>query len=407
MRILLSAFACSPDMGSEEGVGWAWAYNLACADNEVVVLTGERHRAAIEQRLKSLSLPNLHFEYVDVSLVPFWMPVLGCYPHYILWNWNAYRRARRLHGERPFEVMHHVTYAVFRNPSYLYLLNVPLIFGPVGGGESSPRALRKSMSLKGRVVENIRDAFNVLPQFDPFWQVMLRRCARVVVKTEETRARLPRKIRQRAVLALENMVTKTPYLAGEPRRDPPLKLLYAGRLLPWKGVHLALNAIAHLRNRASVTFTIVGKGPQESCLEEQVRNLGLQDTVRLVGWMPKSELEALYSTHDALLFPSLHDSGGTVVMEALAHGLPVICLALGGPAVTVDEYCARVVDTREKTESEVAESMAASIQEFAEMSASEWREMRIRAVRRAKFYTPESVIDRVYGPLLKTAEAPN
>jgi glycosyltransferase involved in cell wall biosynthesis len=279
-----------------------------------------------------------------------------------------------------------------------------LIFGPVGGGESSPRALRKSLSPKGKLVESIRDLFNVVPRFDPFWQTMLRRCARVVVKTEETRARLPQRIRQRAVLALENMVLEPPYLAGELDRVPPLKLLYAGRLLPWKGVHLALKALAHLGNNASVTFTIVGKGPEESCLKEQVRNFGLQDIVRFVEWMPKSKLHELYSSHDALLFPSLHDSGGTVVMEALAHGRPVICLALGGPAVTVDDHCARVVSTKGKTEAEVVEGMATFIQEFADMPASAWREMRIRAVRRARYYTPQSVIDRVYGPLLKGVE---
>ena len=116
--------------------------------------------------------------------------------------------------------------------------------------------------------------------------------------------------------------------------------------------------------------------------------------------MSRSEVLALFATHDALLFPSLHDSGGTVVMEAIAHGRPVICLDLGGPAVTVDEHCARIVGTSGKTEEQVTQGLADAISEFARMTPGKWEEMRRAAVRRAQFYTPDQVIARVYGPIL-------
>ena len=80
MRILLSAFACDPTQGSEEGVGWAWAYHLAKAGHEVCVLTRHYHREAIEEGLPELGFSNLRFEYVGVRFVPFCMPVLGVYP---------------------------------------------------------------------------------------------------------------------------------------------------------------------------------------------------------------------------------------------------------------------------------------------------------------------------------------
>src|ERR1017187_2130467 len=108
MRILLSAFVCDPYQGSEEGVGWAWAYNLARAGHDVCVLTRLANRTVIDERLRDLDLPNLRFEYVEVRLVPFWMPVFGCYPHYVLWQLNAYLLAKQLHMERPFEIAHHV-----------------------------------------------------------------------------------------------------------------------------------------------------------------------------------------------------------------------------------------------------------------------------------------------------------
>jgi len=189
VRILLSAFACDPELGSESGVGWAWAYHLAKAGHDVRVLTFEGQRSSIENRLRELDLPNLHFEYVGVRFVPFWMPGPGVYPYYICWQRNAYLRAKTLHGERRFDLVHHVSYAVFRNASYLYLLGAPFIFGPVGGGERSPRALRTSMSSKQRAAEALRDFVNLLPNLDPYWREMLRNSSRIAVKTTETRWR--------------------------------------------------------------------------------------------------------------------------------------------------------------------------------------------------------------------------
>jgi len=88
-------------------------------------------------------------------------------------------------------------------------------------------------------------------------------------------------------------------------------------------------------------------------------------------------------------------------MEAIAHGKPVICLDLGGPAVTVDEHCARIVNTRDKTEEQVIQGIADAILNLCSMPPAEWAEMRHAAVRRAKFYSPDQVIARVYGPLLE------
>jgi glycosyltransferase involved in cell wall biosynthesis len=329
------------------------------------------------------------------------MPGLSVYPYYFCWQWAAYFRAKRLYQKYRFEIVHHLTYGVFRNPSFLYSLGAPFVFGPVGGGERSPSSLRESMSRRGRRFEALRDFANLLPYFDPFWWSMLRNCARIAVKTEETRRCLPRKSMERAVVTLENMVPECPFLAGKSERNEPLKLLYAGNLRALKGIHLAVRALALVRDDAPVSLTIVGKGPEECGLKEEVSRLGLEQSISFSPWIPRDEVIAMYATHDALLFPSLHDSSGTVVMEAIAHGKPVICLDLGGPAVTVDEFCARIVNTGGKTEEQVVQGIAAAIVELARMPSEEWQEMRQAAVRRAGFYTPDLVIKRVYGPLLE------
>ena len=340
MRILLSAFACDPTAGSEEGIGWAWAYHLSRLGHEVCVLTNKSYRSAIEEHVSRHSLPRLRFEYIEVRHVPFWIPGgPGLYPYYFCWQWKAYFRAKELHRESHFQIVHHITYGVFRNPSYLYRLkDIKFIFGPVGGGERSPRALRVSMSTKDSFNELCRDFVNLIPRADPFWHSMLRHAARIAVKTEETRACLPEETRGRAVVTLENMMSIGPCLAGD-HRTSSLKLIYAGRFLQWKGLHLAVRALALAIKSTKAEFTIIGrdsgKAKEEFRLREQAKNLNVEQFVHFLPWMPKSDVVGLFAAHDALLFPSLHDSGGTIVMEAIAHGTPIICLDLGGPAVTV------------------------------------------------------------------------
>ena len=112
----------------------------------------------------------------------------------------------------------------------------------------------------------------------------------------------------------------------------PRKLLYAGRLLYWKGVHIAIEAMSALVARMpDAHLTIVGNGPEEARLKSEIASRKLGTNITLLSWMPQDQFFALYDAHDLFLFPSLHDSEGWVVLESLCKGLPVACLNLGGP----------------------------------------------------------------------------
>jgi glycosyltransferase involved in cell wall biosynthesis len=121
----------------------------------------------------------------------------------------------------------------------------------------------------------------------------------------------------------------------------PLRALYAGRLTYWKGVHLALQALA-LRP-ADATLTVIGTGSDRKRLERRANRLGISDRVRFTGSMSRAAVLELLAEHDVFLFPSLQDSGGMAVLEAMSEGLPVVCLDVGGPALAVTPNCGVVV----------------------------------------------------------------
>jgi glycosyltransferase involved in cell wall biosynthesis len=355
LRVLLSAYACEPDKGSEPGVGWHWATELAHAGHEVWVITRANNSGVIERALARRPVANLNFVYYDLP------PRARAWKrdgrrvrlYYVLWQWGAYRVARRLCRAVRFDIAHHLTFGVFRHPSFMAFLGVPFVLGPVGGGETAPRPLRRTFHLRGYVTDLARDVANWAVRIDPLMAAVYRRSAATLCKTEETLRCIPARYRAKCLVRVEVGTEPSGPEAhrGARRHDGCFRILYAGRLVYWKGVHLGLMAFAKLREtHPEAQLTIIGSGPDEAWLRKQAGRLGIGDAVTWIPWMERADVLQAYARHDAFLFPSLHDSSGNAVLEALSCGLPVVCLDVGGPAVLVDAGCGFRVPPRRPEE---------------------------------------------------------
>lgn len=369
-RILLSAYACEPGKGSEPAVGWMWAMELAAAGHEVWVITRAANRAAIESELRQRERAGLHFEYYDLTpWVLRWKRAgRGIYWYYALWQWGAYRMARRLTRTVSFDCVHHVTFVGVRGPSFMGWLGLPFYLGPVSGGERVPATFRAEMSRAARWRESIRDVANWALHVDPVMRSCFRQADRILVATVDSQELIPRTYRDKCTVQLGVGLSRE-YLGwvGWKRSAPgaTMRLLYAGRLVEWKGVDLALGVVRQLRDRGQAAYlTIVGDGPARAKLDRLAAELGVEELVRWIKWIPQEQLHEHYCQHDALLFPSLRDSGGMVVLEALAHGLPVVCTDRGGPGVIVNERCGRTVRTEGRTKKEVIDELTAAVHEL-------------------------------------------
>lgn len=353
MKLLLSAYSCEPYKGSEPGVGWHWAIELAKMGHDVWVITRANNQPVIENALSDSSLANLHFVYYDL---PAWVRKLkkgpgGIYFYYFFWQWGAYQVARSLAQKVQFDWVHHITFGVFRQPSFMAFLGIPCILGPLGGGERTPHALRQEFPIRGYILDLLRDWSNRLAALDPIAHASYQRSTIILCKTQETLSCIPNQYHEKCRIYLEIGIDSLPVSATDiqnQRRNSNhlFRVLYVGRLIYWKGLHLGLEAFAQFHEEMPESrLTVVGSGSDSNWLHQLAEQLDIDHAIDWIPWMEQKDVMQAYSEHDIFLFPSLHDSSGNVILESLAQGLPVICLDLGGPGVMVNESCGRIVKT--------------------------------------------------------------
>jgi glycosyltransferase involved in cell wall biosynthesis len=341
LKVLISAYACEPNKGSEPEVGWQWGLQMA-RFHEVTVLTRANNRAGIEAGLEALKgrqpLPKFIYHDRGRALMALKRRFKLTKAYYVLWQRSAREVVSRLHQAHRFDLMHHVTFAAFRYPTVIWGHGVPSVWGPIGGIESIPRQLLPWGHPASLAGESLRNLSNVI-QSGPDRVLPRRAAASAVifvstVEMQKTFLRLGRECELMPAIGLST--GKTPH---KPHRqvEGPLKLLFVGNIIALKGIDLALEALKESRTKAS--FTLIGTGNFMEAARRLADKSGLKERVTFHGWVAHEAVLNLYSDYDVFIFPSLHDTGGYAVIEAMLNELPVICLDCGGPAVAVRENC--------------------------------------------------------------------
>ncbi len=165
---------------------------------------------------------------------------------------------------------------------------------------------------------------------NPLARDALRSATLVIAQNEETRRWVPSRYRDKTVV-FQNAVMEGVPPAPSPRTEGPPTALFAGRLNTWKGSALAVRAIARTTDWRLI---VLGEGPERGRLEALSETLGVAGRIEFRGRVPHEELfRVMVDEADVFLFPSLHDDSALVVAEAVACGLPVVCLDIGGTPV--------------------------------------------------------------------------
>jgi glycosyltransferase involved in cell wall biosynthesis/thymidylate kinase len=364
-KALVAAYACEPGSGSEPGVGWNMCQAIGM-EHEAWIITRENNRDKIERALAEHPNPNLHFRYADL---PAWARTWkkgarGIHLYYYLWQFAAWCTARRLARDIDFDVAHHVTFVNDYTFSFLALMAIPFVWGPIGSNGRRPGAL-----VEGRV--GLLDEWvpyalkRLLRIVDPlFWYSALR--ARLVIGiNSETARRFPLSVLARekfvshtAIGVEQALVQSVPHAVSD-----TLHVVSVGQLIPIKAFHLTVRAFARLLESVpQARLTIIGDGKLQSALQKLAGDLEVSARVEFIPWIPREQALILMRSADVFLFPSF-EAAGMVVLEAMAFGTPVIALENTGPGEMITSECGCLVRAGELDET--VERLAAALHRLA------------------------------------------
>jgi len=414
-RILLVAYQCGPGTGSVSQIGWEW-YTRLCLKHEVTLVTHVRNRAA----LTAAGAPAAGSEivYVDTEWFagPLYRLAKRLFPYsehsvflvssldYFVFDWSAFRQLReQLKGGPLWEVIHRVTPVTLAAPTWLGRLGLPMVLGPLNSGLKDPRGFGRIMRRESTWLVRLRE-------FSHLFDYLIgssRRAARILTATRATLAGVPARYRGRCRSMIENGVelarfVPTPW-PHAPAPDRPLKILFVGRLIPVKALDLLLDAVARLSAEgAALQLTVAGDGPMRSEWEKRTAALGLQAQVRFMGNLPPAEVSSQMQRCHVFCLPSVRESGGAVLLEAMASARPVIAMDFGGPGELVDREVGALVDL--DTPAQASADIAALLRDVM-AQPEDWRRRGLAGRRRVEsLYSWSAKVDSadaIYSEILQ------
>lgn len=352
--IIVSAHHCAPAMGSEHAVGWNLVSRLARKHPILLITQDNEYRAAVEAGVNALRLEGSH-------IVAFYVQHrattdgrknnlrLFYYLTYVTYQRRVLALAKNLMKTYRVVASHHLTIVGFREPGFLWTLDTPFIWGPVGGLVYSPRILFSELSPKMRWFQSIRNSITWI-QFLASSRVRsayraATRYGAFIAATPDIGKRFQRRFGGQFVWIPETGSTIeeiTPAPATHPGEDRPLRLLWLGGLLDIKPLGILLDAIALIPDHEKrIHLSIVGDGDARPRFEQQATTLGVNST--FTGWINHEAAKRQFNDADLFVLLSIKDLTTNVVFESLAAGVPIICLDHHGYSAIVDESCGRKI----------------------------------------------------------------
>ena len=369
-------------MGSESFVGWSALKSLATHHRITAIVHGH-NRPFIEEALTSLpQRENLQFHYIGERHE--WHPN-RLIARFQDWRWlhqwsaKAQQLAQKLVAAEKFDLAHHVTIATWRMPSPLGGLGIPLIWGPVGGGESFPFSFYGMLSPVARAFEFLRWAGNQAT----LRSGRMRRFARTVsvalgnnsetlaalralgIPSDRVRYLSQSFLREEKFINLDDKwcidnsewriadseatnpppATRNPLHVSDSSSNPPLRIFAGGNLEGRKGVAITLQALSLFGRRGhAFSFTFGGLGPELKHLQKLAATLDYgAGKVSLGNHFDGAEYRAELAKANVYLLPSLREGAPVTMIEAMASGCVPIVANAGGAPMVVDDSCGFVV----------------------------------------------------------------
>jgi glycosyltransferase involved in cell wall biosynthesis len=370
VKILLCAYACSPFYGSEPGVGWSFVRALA-EKHELYVITEQREfQHDITRYLDEHPELRTRMHFFYVSRIR-WSVLERICPAFFYWTYqhwckDALEVAIELQQVIGFDIAHQLTITGFREPGYLWRLGIPFVWGPIGGIGLIPWRLLTALGFYGAFYFL---SYNVLNWLQTRFLNRPKQAAQaagigLLAATSVNRDGALKYWGCPSTVLSEVALPCEPVSKIRRRgRGEPLRIIWAGLLIPRKALNLGLEALALLPPSIDWTLDVWGDGPRKVAWQKLTTRRGIARRCRFRGVLPREEfLEAIRRAH-VMLITSVKESTPSIVTDALAMGLPIVCLNHFGFVDAVTDKCGIKISIT--TPKQVVKRLSAALEKLA------------------------------------------
>ena len=328
MNYLISAYSVNPYKGSEDSIGWNWVLQYEKNYKEgdrIILLTKKFNEKDTRRGLKEFNIQHVELVIVDVPNALNWFREKHSAFHhmyYILWQHWAWLWVK--HSGIRFDVIHHVTMNDYRIPSELYKAKgAKVIWGPMGGAQVTPKSLK--VYEKNQLVASFREFVNKSCSWNPLYKKALRSYYKIYCINNETQKQISRIVGKDVPLmpelALRDEYKNLPIRKG---KNDILKIVFVGRLIGKKGIAFLVDALSLMPTDMDWELWIFGDGDDRALIEKQIADSGIGKNVKLMGNRPLNQIAEAYQQADVFVLPSLRETSGNVLLEAMAYAVPIV-----------------------------------------------------------------------------------
>jgi len=333
MNILLSAYACFDNFGSEPGVGYRWLNRLLLDNHQITLVTsGWSYDRLVLQCSPLLNYSNLELIVIGAEKTDcHFRKFRPLYQVYLIY-WQFLLRKKIKSNNIIYDVVHHITYGGVSIPSFIAKFGKNSIYGPVGGGENAPISLAKLCGFKSFVKEVLKKASVLVLKVDPFILYTKHTYKKILLKNKSN-LDFYKDVNDRCLVKSE-IAVPIGFEAKEvcASSSNVKRIIFSGRGVYWKGGVIAIKVIRYIREvigRDDFVLEFYGSGKEFDKWKRISKNLKY---ITFNGRMKQSEYLERINSADCLVFPSYHDSSGNVILESFCRGMPVVAFNLGGPS---------------------------------------------------------------------------
>lgn len=349
-RILLSAYQCAPGAGSVSQIGWEW-YSRLARRARVTLVTHVRNKPLLESA--SAELSGSEIVYIDTEWFArrLYAVARRLFPRsehsvfllssldYFVYDQAVVRTLAPRRAE--WDVVHAVTPVSPSAHTRLAALGLPLVRGPLNGGLRTPPNFPEFMRADSAWLYSLRDGAKLLRSLRGSGSLP----SATLVANDASLQALAARERSVALRMPEIAVDPELYAPAPwpepPSQENPLRVLFVGRLIPAKALPLLLEAARNASLRNPMEVTVVGDGPMREAWQGLAATMPYR--VQFLGACGAERVSQELSRSHVFCLPSVRESGGAVLLEAMSAARPVLAVNYGGPATLVNDRVGRLV----------------------------------------------------------------